>query len=94
MRQINFTNLKRGGSNEEIKEDVIGNSAGLGWGLLNYADNYKGIQWSAINYNKSDFLGWQAGLIDYVRESVMGLQSGVVNYAGKLTGLELGLVNW
>jgi hypothetical protein len=45
-----------------IANGTTGNSAGLSWGLvLNYADNYKGIQWAPINYTKGDFLGWQDG---------------------------------
>lgn len=77
-----------------IANGSVGNSAGLDWGLINYADNYKGIQWSAINYDKGDFLGWQSGILEYAWGSMLGLQTGVVNYAGKLTGLELGLVNY
>ncbi len=84
-------------------------SAGLSWGLLNYADNYKGVEWGLVNYTKGDFDGWQRGLVNYTKGdfdgwqdglvnytigSVKGLQTGVVNYAGKLTGLQLGLVNY
>jgi hypothetical protein len=83
------TSLALGFANGSVR-----NSAGLDWGLLNYADNYKGLQWSAINYNKGDFLGWQAGILEYTWGTMMGLQTGVVNFAGKLTGLELGLVNY
>ena len=72
-----------------------GQSAGLSLGLiLNYADNYKGIQWAPINYTKGDFLGWQGGLVNYTDGLMKGLQTGVANYAGRLTGLQLGLVNY
>ena len=72
-----------------------GDSAGFSLGLLlNYADNYQGIQWAPINYANGDFLGWQGGLVNYVDGSMKGLQSGVVNYAGQLTGLQFGLVNY
>jgi len=78
-----------------VANGTVGQSAGLSVGLiLNYADDYKGIQWAAINYTKKDFLGWQGGLVDYVAGTMMGLQSGVVNYAGRVKGLELGLVNY
>lgn len=72
-----------------------GSSAGLSWSLLlNYADNYKGIHWAPINYTKGDFLGWQGGFVNYVGGAMKGLQSGTVNYAGRLTGLQFGLLNY
>lgn len=72
-----------------------GRSAGLNLGLmLNYSDNYSGIQWAPINYTKGDFLGWQGGLVNYTRGTMKGLQSGVLNSAGRLTGLQLGLLNY
>ena len=72
-----------------------GRSAGLSWALiLNYADDYKGIQWAPINYTKGDFLGWQGGVVNYTGGLMKGLQTGPVNYAGRLTGLQLGLVNY
>ena len=84
-----------------IVNGSTGQSAGLSLALvLNYADNYKGIQWALINYTKGDFLGWQGGwvfgfaAVNYAEGSMKGLQTGVVNYAGKLTGLQLGLVNY
>lgn len=78
-----------------IANGSIGQSAGLSLGLvLNYADDYKGIQWAPINYTKGDFLGWQNGFVNYAEGSMKGLQSGVVNYAGRVTGLQLGLVNY
>jgi hypothetical protein len=70
-------------------------SAGFSWGfLLNYADNYKGVQWAPVNYTKGDFLGWQSGFISYTADSMKGAQTGFVNYAGHLTGLQLGFVNY
>lgn len=72
-----------------------GDSAGLSWALiLNYADNYTGIQWAPINFAKGDFLGWQGGFLNYTGGWMRGLQSGTVNYAGKLTGVQFGLVNY
>lgn len=78
-----------------IANGSVGNSAGLsaGW-ILNYADAYRGIEWAMINYDKGDFLGWQAGFVDYTGNTMMGLQSGVVNYAGRTKGLEFGFVNY
>lgn len=72
-----------------------GDSAGVSWAfLLNYADDYKGLQMAPVNYTKGDFLGWQAGLVNYTEGYMKGLQTGAVNYAGKLTGLQLGFVNY
>ncbi|MFA7173892.1 MAG: hypothetical protein WC340_10855 [Kiritimatiellia bacterium] len=72
-----------------------GQSAGLSLSfVLNYADDYKGFQWAAVNYTKGDFLGWQAGFVNYTEGTMKGLQSGFVNYAGKLTGVQFGFVNY
>lgn len=72
-----------------------GQSAGLSLALiLNYADNYKGIEWAPINYVTGDMLGWQSGIVNYTGGTLQGLQSGTVNYAGRLTGLQLGVVNF
>ncbi len=78
-----------------IVNGSVGNSAGLsiGW-FLNYADNYKGIQWAPINYTKGDFLGWQHGIVNYAGNSMEGLQMGMLNYTRALTGLQLGVVNY
>lgn len=79
-----------------------GNSAGLSLGLLNYAENYKGLQWGFVNYTTGDFSGWQGGFgfgiaisaLNYTGGTMKGLQTGVVNYAGKLTGLQIGILNY
>jgi hypothetical protein len=79
-----------------------GQSAGLSLGLLNYAENYKGLQWGFVNYTTGDFSGWQGGFgfgllvsaLNYTGGTMKGLQTGVVNCAGKLTGLQLGLLNY
>lgn len=72
-----------------------GQSAGLSLSfVLNYADDYKGVQWAAVNYTKGDFLGWQAGFVNYTEGTMKGLQSSFVNYAGKLTGVQFGFVNF
>jgi len=79
-----------------------GNSTGVSVGILNYADNYKGLQWGFVNYTKQDFSGWQGGpffgllvsAVNYTGGTMTGFQCGVVNYAGKLSGLQLGLVNY
>ena len=79
-----------------------GQSAGLSVGILNYADDYSGLQWGLVNYTKHDFAGWQGGfglgllvsVANYTGGTMSGFQCGVVNYAGSLTGLQLGLINY
>ena len=79
-----------------------GQSAGLSVGFLNYAENYKGLQWGLVNYTTGDVSGWQGGFVfgiaisalNYTGGDMRGLQTGVVNYAGKLTGLQIGVVNY
>ncbi|MBN2685159.1 MAG: hypothetical protein JXR40_07755 [Pontiellaceae bacterium] len=79
-----------------------GHSSGLSVGLLNYADNYKGLQWGLVNYANQDFTGWQGGfclgimgsVVNYTDGTMTGFQSGIVNYAGNLRGLQLGFVNY
>ncbi|OGV76435.1 MAG: hypothetical protein A3K18_12775 [Lentisphaerae bacterium RIFOXYA12_64_32] len=85
-----------------IANGSVGQSAGLSAGVLNYADNYKGLQWALVNYTKEDFSGWQGGplfglifsVVNYTGGNMKGLQVGGVNYAGRLTGLQLGVVNY
>ncbi len=105
--RINGVSLSIWGENPQTALAVglvngsTGQSAGLSIGLLNYAENYKGLQWSFVNYTKGDFVGWQGGplvgvllsAVNYTGGSMEGLQLGAVNYAGRLTGLQFGLVN-
>lgn len=70
-----------------------GDSKGLSLGLVNYAENYKGVQWSFVNCTSGEFVGWQGAFVNYAN-SMTGLQSGAVNIAKKLTGLQLGFVNY
>ena len=78
-----------------IVNGSTGHSAGFScsW-ILNYADDYKGVQWALVNYVKGDFLGWQSGFVNYTDGTMKGFQGGAVNYAGHLTGLQLGFVNY
>jgi len=79
-----------------------GDSAGLSVGLVNYADDYTGFQWSFVNYAKGDCTGWQGGpffglllsAVNYTEGEMTGLQCGLVNCAGSLTGLQVGFVNY
>ena len=70
-----------------------GDSVGLALGLANYAENYKGVQWSFVNCATGEFVGWQDGFVNYAN-SMTGFQSGAVNIAKKMKGLQLGAVNY
>jgi len=79
-----------------------GQSSGLSLGLLNYAESYTGIHWAFANLTEKDFSGWQGGpalgfvgsAVNYVGGEMQGFQSGVVNLAGRLGGVQFGLVNY
>jgi hypothetical protein len=85
-----------------IANGSVAQSYGVSLGILNYADNYTGLQWGLVNYTKHDSTGWQGGFlfglvvsgVNYTGDTMKGLYTGVVNYSGKLSGLELGLVNY
>jgi hypothetical protein len=81
---------------------ATGDSTGLSLGLINQADNYKGVQWGAVNYASGNLTGWQGGPLfgfpisafNYTTGDLTGLQSGLVNYAGGSgPGVQVGLVN-
>ena len=62
-----------------------GDSVGVSFGGLNYAENYKGVQLGLINYTSGELSGVQMGWFGGF---------GGINYAGALTGLQLGLFNY
>ena len=70
-----------------------GDSKGFSWGLVNYADNYSGVEWATVNYAKGNFIGWQAGFVNYVGK-LTGLQLGFLNFAETAeSGVQVGLIN-
>lgn len=70
-----------------------GDSKGFSWGLVNYAENYSGIEWGLVNHASGQFTGWQSGFINYA-DKLKGLQLGTINYANSAgSGLQIGLVN-
>ena len=71
-----------------------GDSLGLSWGLVNYADSYTGVAWGIVNISKQKFVGWQDGAINYSEGYFLGLQSGWINVAQEFHGLQLGLLNY
>lgn len=84
-----------------------GDSAGLSVGLINYDENYAGVQWGAFNVSTESFYGWQNGFINVaqgtfvgfqlgfvnVSEDTKGVQFGWINYAQSLNGIQAGLIN-
>jgi hypothetical protein len=85
-----------------IANGTTGDSSGLSVGILNYATDYKGLQWGLVNYARGDVTGWQGGfffgligsVVNATEGNMKGFQAGAVNYARTLTGLQLGLVNY
>lgn len=68
-----------------------GDSAGLSWGIVNYAETYKGVQLGFVNTSSELFVGVQDGLVNIAKEA-HGLQLGTVNYTESLKGVQIGLV--
>jgi len=71
-----------------------GDSCGVSLGIVNYAENYKGLQWGAVNYCADTFTGIQDGDVNIIMQKGTGLQYGYVNYAGDFCGLQAGVVNY
>jgi hypothetical protein len=90
-----------------IVNGSTGDSTGFSWGIVNYDDSYKGVQWGIVNVSREEFVGWQRGFVNIssgtftgyqsgfvnVSENMTGFQFGLVNYADQLNGLQIGLVN-
>ncbi len=85
-----------------------GDSSGLTAAVVNYGENYQGVQWGLVNVYSGNVLGWQAATMNMVQGNFQGFQSGIVNlghqdvsgvqlglfnYAENLRGLQLGVVN-
>ncbi len=71
-----------------------GESLGLSWGLVNYADSYTGVAWGIVNVSKQKFVGWQDGAVNFSQGTFTGFQSGWINVAQEFHGLQLGWVNY
>ena len=69
-----------------------GDSAGFSWGLVNYAETYKGVQFGFVNTASELFVGWQNGFVNVAKEA-HGLQWGAVNYAETMKGVQIGFLN-
>jgi len=71
-----------------------GDSVGLSWGLVNYADSYTGVAWGLINVSQKNFVGWQDGMVNFSQGTFIGFQSGWINVSQEFHGLQLGLINY
>jgi hypothetical protein len=95
--QINGLALNIWGENPQSSLNLgfvngsTGDSQGLSWGLLNYADSYTGVEWAWINVSREKFYGWQDAFINISQGTFTGLQSGWINVAQEFEGLQLGL---
>src|SRR5580704_2499763 len=56
-----------------------GDSGGLSWGIVNYAESYEGVQLGWVNVSTEHFVGLQDGYINISQGTFKGLQYGVVN---------------
>lgn len=98
--QINGLALNIWGENPQCSLNIgfvngsTGESQGLAWGLVNYADSYTGLAWGLVNVSRKNFFGWQNGAINYSQGTFTGLQSGWINAAQDFQGLQLGFLNY
>lgn len=69
-------------------------SAGFSFGIVNYDDTYRGVQWGFVNVSKQDFIGWQRGFVNFSQGSFTGFQDGFLNFSEEVTGFQFGLVNY
>jgi hypothetical protein len=71
-----------------------GESLGLSWGIVNYAESYTGVAWGLVNISQTSFVGWQDGAVNFSQGYFKGFQSGWINVAQEFHGLQWGLVNY
>jgi hypothetical protein len=71
-----------------------GESAGLSYGLFNYAESYQGVQLGWVNYSSQSFTGWQHGYVNIAKGTFVGLQSAAVNVADEVNGVQIGVLNY
>ena len=70
-----------------------GDSKGLSWGWVNYAESYTGVELGLVNYATGNFTGVQSGFFNYAVK-LKGLQLGTINYAKTAeSGIQIGLIN-
>jgi hypothetical protein len=75
-----------------IVNGSTGDSCGMSWGVVNYAESYSGLQLGFVNYVSDSLTGVQLGGVN-VATRASGLQWGFVNYAEDLHGVQVGFIN-
>jgi hypothetical protein len=100
ITQINGLALSIWGENPQqalalgLINGSTGDSSGISWSLVNYADSYTGIAWGVVNYSRTSFVGWQDATVNFSQGHFLGLQMGAVNFAEEMNGLQIGVVNY
>ena len=68
---------------------------GLDSGVFSRSKEFAGISWTVFgNYIENSASGIQAGLVNVVNENMTGIQIGLVNFAGRLNGMQIGVLNF
>jgi hypothetical protein len=100
ITQINGLALSIWGENPQsalalgLINGSTGDSGGMSWSLVNYADSYTGIAWGVVNISRTSFVGWQDGTVNYAEGHFLGLQMGALNVTEEMNGLQIGVVNY
>ncbi|MEY4918182.1 MAG: hypothetical protein RL616_2095 [Verrucomicrobiota bacterium] len=100
ITQINGLALSIWGENPQsaialgLVNGSTGDSSGLSWSLVNYADSYTGIAWGVVNISRTSFVGWQDGTVNFAEGHFLGLQMGALNVTEEMNGLQIGVVNY
>jgi len=68
---------------------------GLDVGLFSRSGDFCGVAANLIgNFSEHDVQGLQVGVVNMSQDDVCGVQIGLVNKAGRLRGMQIGLVNF
>lgn len=87
----NFHGVQLGTFNLVFAEPACGIQLG---GVLNYNVSFSGVQAGLLNWETTNFAGWQiGGLANLVKEDGQGFSVGGFNCMNRFVGLELGAVN-
>ncbi len=78
---------------------IYGRNAGMvgfDLGIANHTTDreFVGVEWGLVGITEADGTGWQNNAVSWAGSSFTGLQTGIFNRAGRLTGLQLGLINY
>ena len=86
-----FHGIQLGSFNLVFAEPTCGIQLG---GVLNFNVSVEGVQFGPINWETTNFAGWQVGgLANVVKEDCTGFSVGGLNYMNRFVGFQLGGVN-